>query len=291
MEHHPLVDEHCCWRWLALFLYRTGAGPVLSRGGRVARVGACALTTSAAHPARQHGGGRRAVCDSPGLTCPSSTRRCGSRAWWPGKGWIALALTTLPPAAGAVLLLEAYPGGVTMLQFHLQKAGASEIASQWLSMPPYLATIAVLVLISRNPAWIASTCPRRWANLSCLAVGPSPTLNLVPWGGVRMKTHDSIRRTWAWPAWPASLALTACGKKEEAAPAALQHRLRKGRALKVAFASVGPVGDGGWTNARQRPQALEKEFGDKIVTNFVEGARGRPTPSASSTTWWARATS
>ena len=45
-----------------------------------------------------------------------------------------------------------------MLQFHLQSGGI-EIASQWLSMLPYLATIAVLVLISRNPAWIRINMP------------------------------------------------------------------------------------------------------------------------------------
>ncbi|HEX2690437.1 MAG TPA: BMP family ABC transporter substrate-binding protein [Kofleriaceae bacterium] len=42
--------------------------------------------------------------------------------------------------------------------------------------------------------------------------------------------------------------------------------------LKVAFAYVGPVGDGGWTFAHDNARkALEKEFGGKIVTSFVEG--------------------
>jgi simple sugar transport system substrate-binding protein len=41
--------------------------------------------------------------------------------------------------------------------------------------------------------------------------------------------------------------------------------------LKIAFAYVGPVGDGGWTFAHDNGRkALEKEFGDKIVTSFVE---------------------
>ena len=41
--------------------------------------------------------------------------------------------------------------------------------------------------------------------------------------------------------------------------------------MKVAFAYVGPVGDGGWTFAHDNARkALEKEFGDKIVTTFVE---------------------
>ena len=76
-----------------------------------------------------------------------------------GKGWIALALTTFATWRPARVLLGAYLfGGVTMLQFHLQGAGVM-IASQWLSMLPYLATIAVLVLISRNPVWIRVNRP------------------------------------------------------------------------------------------------------------------------------------
>jgi general nucleoside transport system permease protein len=76
-----------------------------------------------------------------------------------GKGWIALALTTFATWRPARVLLGAYLfGGVTMLQFHLQGAGV-EVASQFLTMLPYLATIAVLALISRNPAWIRINMP------------------------------------------------------------------------------------------------------------------------------------
>jgi simple sugar transport system permease protein len=57
------------------------------------------------------------------------------------------------------VLLGAYLfGGVTMLQFHLQGEGV-HIPSQFLSMLPYLATIVVLVLISRNAAWIRINMP------------------------------------------------------------------------------------------------------------------------------------
>ncbi|HEY3593719.1 MAG TPA: ABC transporter permease, partial [Polyangiaceae bacterium] len=63
-----------------------------------------------------------------------------------GKGWIALALTTFSTWRPLRVLLGAYLfGGVTMLQFHLQGAGV-QIASQLLTMLPYLATILVLVL-------------------------------------------------------------------------------------------------------------------------------------------------
>ena len=76
-----------------------------------------------------------------------------------GKGWIALALTTFATWRPARVLLGAYLfGGVTMLQFHLQGEGV-QIPTQWLAMLPYLSTIVVLVLISRNPVWIRVNMP------------------------------------------------------------------------------------------------------------------------------------
>jgi len=70
----------------------------------------------------------------------------------------------------------------------------------------------------------------------------------------------------------AAAALVGCGKKEEAAaPAAAPAATAKAEPLKIAFAYVGPVGDGGWTFAHDNARkALEKEFGDKIQTSFVE---------------------
>ncbi|MDO9235083.1 MAG: ABC transporter permease [Aquabacterium sp.] len=76
-----------------------------------------------------------------------------------GKGWIALALTTFATWRPVRVLLGAYLfGGVTMLQFQLQGQGV-QIPSQWLAMLPYLATIVVLVLISRHPMWIRINMP------------------------------------------------------------------------------------------------------------------------------------
>jgi simple sugar transport system substrate-binding protein len=68
--------------------------------------------------------------------------------------------------------------------------------------------------------------------------------------------------------------LAGCGKKEEpkaAAPAPAPAAATKPAPLKIAFAYVGPVGDGGWTFAHDNARkAVEKEFGDKVVTSFVE---------------------
>jgi simple sugar transport system substrate-binding protein len=72
----------------------------------------------------------------------------------------------------------------------------------------------------------------------------------------------------------AAAALAGCGKKEEApapAPAAEAPAAAATEPLKIAFAYVGPVGDGGYTFAHdQGRKALEKEFGDKIKTSYVE---------------------
>ena len=70
-------------------------------------------------------------------------------------------------------------------------------------------------------------------------------------------------------------ALAGCGKKEVSAPAPVPAPTAaapvKPEPLKIAFAYVGPVGDGGWTYAHDNARkAVEKEFGDKVVTSFVE---------------------
>lgn len=84
-----------------------------------------------------------------------------------------------------------------------------------------------------------------------------------------------------WSTLAATAALVGCGKKEEAAPVAAAPASAaapaasaappKPEPLKIAFAYVGPVGDGGWTFAHDNGRkAVEKEFGDKVVTSFVE---------------------
>lgn len=76
-----------------------------------------------------------------------------------GRGWIALALTTFATwRPGRVLVGAWLFGAVTILQFYLQGIGVA-VPSQILSMLPYAATIVVLALISRNPAWIRLNMP------------------------------------------------------------------------------------------------------------------------------------
>ena len=76
----------------------------------------------------------------------------------------------------------------------------------------------------------------------------------------------------------AAAALAGCGKKVDPVatapapvPAASAAAPAKVEPLKVAFAYVGPVGDGGWTFAHDNGRKeVEKAFGDKVVTSFVE---------------------
>ncbi len=91
----------------------------------------------------------------------------------------------------------------------------------------------------------------------------------------------SLIKTAGWAALATAAALAGCGKKEEApaaaasaapAPAsAASVAAAKAEPLKVAFIYIGPVGDGGWTFAHDNGRkAVEKQFGDKVVTTFVE---------------------
>jgi basic membrane protein A len=79
----------------------------------------------------------------------------------------------------------------------------------------------------------------------------------------------------------ATAALMGCGKKEaapdaasaasSAEPASAASAAAATGPLKIAFAYVGPVGDAGWTYAHDQARlAVEKEFGDKVKTSFVE---------------------
>ena len=67
-----------------------------------------------------------------------------------GVGWIALALVVFASWKPWRLLLGAYLfGGITQLQLNLQGAGVA-IPVEYLAMSPYLITIIVLVILSRD---------------------------------------------------------------------------------------------------------------------------------------------
>ncbi len=158
-RHHPLVYG-CIAIALGMiwFLYRTRAGLVLRSVGESPE-SAHAL----GYPVRRirlmavMAGG--ALCGLAGAYVSTVYTPLWVEGMIAGKGWIALALTTFATWRPARVLLGAYLfGGVTMLQFHLQAVGV-QVPSQFLTMLPYVATIVVLVLISRNPTWIRVNMP------------------------------------------------------------------------------------------------------------------------------------
>ncbi len=76
-----------------------------------------------------------------------------------GRGWIALALVVFATWKPWRVLAGAYLfGGFTIAQLHAQGLGLS-IAPEFLSMLPYLATVLVLVLISRDVTRIRLNAP------------------------------------------------------------------------------------------------------------------------------------
>jgi simple sugar transport system permease protein len=76
-----------------------------------------------------------------------------------GRGWIALALVVFASWLPGRLVAGAYLfGAVSILQLHAQGAGVG-IPSQLMSSLPYLATIIVLVVISRTRGIAGSAAP------------------------------------------------------------------------------------------------------------------------------------
>jgi ABC-type uncharacterized transport system permease subunit len=143
---------------IAWFLYRSRAGLVLRAVGESPE-SAHAL----GYPVRRIrfaavlvGG---ALCGISGAYVSTVYTHLWVEGMTAGKGWSALALTTFATWRPARVLLGAYLfGGVTMLQLQLQGEGV-QLPSQFLTMLPYLATIVVLVLISRNAAFIRINMP------------------------------------------------------------------------------------------------------------------------------------
>jgi len=158
-RQHPLVyGAMALAAGLIWFLYRTRAGLVLrSVGESPESAHALGYPVRRIRLAAVVVGG--ALCGLAGAYISVIYTPLWVEGMVSGKGWIALALTTFATWRPARVLLGAYLfGGVTMLQFHLQGIGV-EIPSQFLTMLPYISTIVVLALISRNPQWIRVNMP------------------------------------------------------------------------------------------------------------------------------------
>ena len=158
-RHHPAVYLTILFAAaLIWFLYRTRSGLVLrSVGESPESAHALGYPVRRIRLAAVVAGG--AMCGLAGAFISIVYTPLWVEGMVAGRGWIALALTTFATWRPARVLLGAYLfGGVTLLQFHLQGVGL-DVPSQFLSMLPYLATIVVLALISRNPAWIRVNMP------------------------------------------------------------------------------------------------------------------------------------
>lgn len=140
------------------FLYRSRAGLVLRAVGE---------NHDAAHAIGYHVVGIRYLAVLFGGAMSGLAGGYLSLAYTPmwaenmtaGRGWIALALVVFATWKPGRVLLGAYLfGGVTILQLHVQGFGI-DAPSQLLSMLPYVATILVLVLISRDSIRIRLNAP------------------------------------------------------------------------------------------------------------------------------------
>jgi general nucleoside transport system permease protein len=158
-RQHPIVYIAIALTvFLAWFLYRSRPGLVLRAVGESPESAhALGYPVRRIRLAAVMSGG--ALCGLAGAYVSVIYTPLWVEGMMAGKGWIALALTTFATWRPARVLLGAYLFGfVTMLQFHLQGQGV-QIASQFLSMLPYLSTIAVLVLISSNASFIRANMP------------------------------------------------------------------------------------------------------------------------------------
>jgi len=158
-RHHPMVyGTVLLAAALAWFLYRSRAGLVLRAVGESPEAAhALGYPVRRIRLAAVMAGG--ALCGLAGAYVSVIYTPLWVEGMIAGKGWIALALTTFATWRPARVLLGAYLfGGVTMLQFHLQGEGV-QVPSQFLTMLPYVATIVVLVLISRNANFIKVNMP------------------------------------------------------------------------------------------------------------------------------------
>jgi ABC-type uncharacterized transport system permease subunit len=158
-SHHPMVYVAIGLTIaIAWFLYRTRAGLLLRAiGENPEPAHALGYPVRLIRLAAVCVGG--ALCGLAGAYVSLVTAPLWVEGLTAGRGWIALALTVFATWRPARALLGAYLfGGVTVLQMNLQ-AGGVQISSHLLTMLPYIATILVLALISRNVAFIRLNMP------------------------------------------------------------------------------------------------------------------------------------
>jgi len=158
-RQHPLVyGAMLLTAGIVWFMYRTRAGLVMrSVGESPESAHALGYPVRMIRLAAVVTGG--ALCGLAGAYISLVYTPLWAEGMVAGKGWIALALTTFATWRPGRVLLGAYLfGGVTMLQLHLQALGV-QIPSQLLNSLPYVATVVVLAVISRNPQWIRINMP------------------------------------------------------------------------------------------------------------------------------------
>ncbi len=158
-RHHPMVYVAIALALaIAWFFYRTRGGLLLRAiGENPEPAHALGYPVRAIRLAAVCAGG--ALCGLAGAYVSLVTAPLWVEGLTAGRGWIALALTVFATWRPARVLLGAYLfGGVTVLQLNLQAQGV-QISSHLLTMLPYLATIVVLALISRNAGFIRLNMP------------------------------------------------------------------------------------------------------------------------------------
>lgn len=157
--HQPLV--YISWMLLGavwLFLYRSRAGLKLrSVGESPSSAHALGLpVTLIRYLATMFGG---AMAGVGGAFLAVMYTPMWVEGMTAGRGWIALALVVFGTWRPGRIMLGAYLfGGITVAQLFAQSRGIA-VPSQLLSMLPYLATVAVLVIISSNPVRIRLNTP------------------------------------------------------------------------------------------------------------------------------------
>ena len=157
--HNPLVYlSFVLFVVVQLFLYRTRAGLVLRAVGE---------SPQSAHAIGYPVVAIRYAAVAFGGACAGLAGAYLSVALTPlwvagmvaGRGWIALALVVFATWKPWRVLVGAYLfGGVTLASFQAQALGVA-IPAQYLSMLPYVATIVVLAIISRDVVTIRLNAP------------------------------------------------------------------------------------------------------------------------------------